>query len=320
MEESRKEYLVKGYIEGTATTSEREELLSWYRAEGNEARLSPYQSESEENEAKKRIFNNIQQQVKATGPSKSLTLSRLAIAASVIVIVCLAIFWSTNKGNSAVELATVTTKAGERKIIELTDGSKIWLSAKSSLIYPVAFNGRTREVTFTGEAFFDIAKDKKHPFIVHTANTSTRVLGTSFNIRSFTEHEDVVIALFTGKVSFAGDKKDVTLLPNNQIVYNKKTNLTKVLPIPDVSAILGRHNGYYEYKNVPAKEVVEDITRLYNLQVKVQGGVKDCTFFGRIKPGESPEKFLKKMAFVVNAKMTQKDSVWTIKGGGCNLK
>ncbi|MDB5128249.1 FecR family protein [Mucilaginibacter sp.] len=322
MEELRRSSLIKKYIDGTATPAEREELLLWYRQKGNEGNSWPYLSELEENEAKKRIFKQIKHQVDTIQhkPHRTRTvLIKMAIAASVIGVMSYFAVWRFNQKEFQPTLITTNTKAGERKKIQLTDGSVIWLSAKSALTYPASFIGATRDITFSGEAFFDIAKDKQHPFIVHTGNTSTRVLGTSFNITALKDRDDITVALITGKVSFTASKTSLSLLPHNQIIYNKKTKVSTLLPIPDMNVVVGRHNGYYEYKNIPTKDIAEDISRLYGMNIKVIGNVKNCTFFGRIKPGESPAQFLKKMAFVVNATFIKKDSLWIIKGGGCNL-
>ncbi|MEO7216346.1 FecR family protein [Mucilaginibacter sp.] len=322
MDELRQNYLIKKYIDGTATPAEREELLLWYRQKGDEDGSWPYISEPEESEAKARIFKQIKQQVNSTGikPGRIRNLFyKMAVAASVVGVVCSIVLWRLNTKETLPELVTVSTRAGESKKLELTDGSVIWLSAKSTLTYPASFKGATRDINFSGEAFFDIAKDKEHPFIVHTGNTSTRVLGTSFNITAIKEHDNITVALITGKVIFTGSKAPINLLPNNQIVYNKETKEARLLPIPDVDAVVGRHNGYYEYRNIPVKYVAEDLSRLYGMNIKVVGNVKNCTFFGRIKPGESPVRFLKKMAFIVNAEVTARDSLWIIKGGGCNL-
>ncbi|MBD1363161.1 FecR domain-containing protein [Mucilaginibacter sp. ZT4R22] len=323
MDELRQTYLIKKYIDGTATQAEREELLLWYRQKGIDDNSWPYLSELDEAEAKERIFKGVKRQVSDTPSARGRTgtlFYKIAVAASVIGAVCCFVLWRFAQKEVAPALITISTRAGETKTLQLTDGSVIWLSAKSTLTYPASFKGPTRDVAFSGEAFFDIAKDKQHPFIVSTGSTSTRVLGTSFNISALKENDNVTVALITGKVSFTGSKTAVSLLPNNQVVYNKATKEARVMPIADIDAVVGRHNGYYEYKNIPSKDVAEDLGRLYGMNIKVVGNVQNCTFYGRIKPGESPVKFLKKMAFVLNASVTTKDSVWIIKGGGCNLK
>jgi ferric-dicitrate binding protein FerR (iron transport regulator) len=319
MDELYQKYLIKKYLDGTATPAERDELLLWYRAKGEEDFEWPYESQLEEDEAKARIFDGLQQRIKAAKAAEPTTRNyfyKIAAAASVVLAVCIGLLWHNNSKPVRPQSNTVVTKPGERKIINLVDGSVIWLGSGSSVTYPVAFVGTTREISFEGEAFFDIAKDKHHPFIVHTGTTSTRVLGTTFNISSFKSHKEIVVALVTGKVSFTDGGSGVLLSPTNMVVYNKLKKTTKVLPIPDLAAVMGRRNGYYEYRNVLVKDIAEDVSRNFNMKIQVVGEVKNTLFFGRIKPGESPVQFLKKMALVVHASLISKDNLWIIKGGG----
>jgi len=111
-----------------------------------------------------------------------------------------------------------------RAMIELADGSKIWLNADSKLSYPEVFENNSREVYLTGEAFFDIAANPKKPFIVHFKSGSVHVLGTSFNVRAY-ENEAVQTSVKTGKVAFIpaapeGQKPDtIYITPDEKVTY-----------------------------------------------------------------------------------------------------
>ncbi|HVU56666.1 MAG TPA: FecR domain-containing protein [Puia sp.] len=91
---------------------------------------------------------------------------------------------------------------GTKSIIQLPDGSKIWLNADSKLRYPEVFKGDTREVYLNGEAFFDVAKSPEHPFIIHLANGTVKVLGTSFNVRAYDNEPVVETSVATGRIAF----------------------------------------------------------------------------------------------------------------------
>jgi ferric-dicitrate binding protein FerR (iron transport regulator) len=91
---------------------------------------------------------------------------------------------------------------GVKSTITLPEGSKIWLNADSKLSYPVAFNDKTREVYLRGEAFFDIRKNPDKPFIIHLANGTIHVLGTSFNVRAYDDEDKIETSVSTGKVAF----------------------------------------------------------------------------------------------------------------------
>jgi len=321
MEEEYLQELIRKYITGTITPAERLELRDWYRSKTDEGYLWPYENIAEEESAKASMLYNLQQRINGGKARKTVVLSLyIKVAAAVLILIgSFFVFCRIRStGSNALAFNIVNTKAGEHKIIKLADGSTIWLSAKSSLRYPLAFNGATREISFTGEAFFEIAKDKKHPFIVHTGKTSTRVLGTSFNITALSGKPTITVALITGKVAFSDGKSDVKLLPGHEVVYDKVNGTTGLQDIPDMAVIVARKNGDYEYKNTPVADVIEDVNLNFNTNFGIEGKVKSCPFFGRIKPGESPVAFLKKLAIVVNAEVVQSGNEYIIKGGGCD--
>jgi ferric-dicitrate binding protein FerR (iron transport regulator) len=102
-------------------------------------------------------------------------------------------------------LASLTEKRnakGTKSIIQLPDGSKIWLNADSKLKYPEIFKGATREIYLNGEAFFDVARNTNHPFIIHLTNGTVQVLGTSFNVRAYDNESVVETSVATGRIAF----------------------------------------------------------------------------------------------------------------------
>src|SRR3546814_18855 len=100
------------------------------------------------------------------------------------------------------EYATLTTPRGGEYQVALPDGSRVWLNAASSLTYPTSFNGhKERRVELTGEAYFEIAKDADHPFIVESARQSVRVLGTHFNITAYPNESSVQTTLAEGSIT-----------------------------------------------------------------------------------------------------------------------
>ncbi|WP_160714740.1 FecR family protein [Chitinophaga solisilvae] len=108
----------------------------------------------------------------------------------------------------------------------LADGTRVWLNAESRLIYPAAFQGLTREVFLEGEGYFDVAPDPSHPFLVHTGNITTKVLGTAFNIRAY--DASVVTTLRSGKVQVTAGSASLQLQPDEQaIVHTRNGDLQK---------------------------------------------------------------------------------------------
>lgn len=158
----------------------------------------------------------------------------LRIAAAVAVLVTLTIFGLQYFNKSSTEIASTElvqklNGKGVKSTIALADGSKVWLNADSKIQYPARFTGSTREVYLNGEAFFDIEKNPEKPFIIHLANGTIQVLGTSFNVKSYDGEGIVETSVATGKVAFIPKHKNngkpdtVFLTPNNKVVYELNT-------------------------------------------------------------------------------------------------
>lgn len=129
------------------------------------------------------------------------------IAVMLVLLVGLAILLihrpaATNTQVLASLLLEKHNSKGTKSTIQLTDGSKIWLNADSKIKYPEVFSGPTREIYLNGEAFFEVAKNPSHPFIIHLANGTVQVLGTSFNIRAYDNEMTVETSVTTGRVAF----------------------------------------------------------------------------------------------------------------------
>ncbi|HMH22746.1 MAG TPA: FecR family protein [Puia sp.] len=116
---------------------------------------------------------------------------------------------------------TVSTKRGSKSKVQLPDGSQVWLNADSRITYDESFQGASREVQLTGEAYFDVVKDKEHPFVIHTSSIDIKVLGTTLNVRSYTNEKNTEAALIRGSIEItlrnSPDKK-IILRPNEKLV------------------------------------------------------------------------------------------------------
>lgn len=154
-------------------------------------------------------------------PRKSLR-SYYWIAASIIAFFLLTVLSVyLYRPEAHISSKWVTTKRASKKTITLSDGTKVVLNAASNLLYPEAFNGKNREVTLIGEAFFDVRKDPGHPFIIHTGKMDVRVLGTAFNVKAYPDDLFSETTLIRGKVEVVvkdrpSDK--ITLKPSEKLI------------------------------------------------------------------------------------------------------
>lgn len=142
------------------------------------------------------------------------------IAAASILIFWL--FFRPNESNDAKPINnTVSTKAGDKASINLPDGSKVWLNGDSKISYVENFQSKTREVHLSGEAFFEVAKDKNKPFIIHTRTINLKVLGTAFNVRSYDNEKETETALVHGSVEITlrnSPEQKILLKPGEKLL------------------------------------------------------------------------------------------------------
>jgi len=185
----------------------------------------------QENGSHPQIEHNLQKVLASLGlppTHKKIGFPWWKMAAAVFIVVA-GVVVALEKRNTPAVVSSLTEKhnvKGTRSIIQLADGSKIWLNADSRLKYPDLFKGSTRDVYLNGEAFFDVAKNPEHPFIIHLANGTVRVLGTSFNIRAYDNESTVETSVATGRVAFipkyhsSGKRQDtVYLAPDHKASY-----------------------------------------------------------------------------------------------------
>lgn len=171
---------------------------------------------------------------------------------------------------SSNEVITLLTPRGGQYKLTLSDGSRIWLNAESSLSYPTVFSGKERVVELKGEAYFEVAHNNKQPFIVKTAEQKVKVLGTSFNINAYDNEDRTITTLVTGRVQINDkvDRKLKLLSPSQQAVNNGSD-----ISIENVDADLytSWKDGKFRFRSTPLPDVLRQIERWYDLQIDYTG-------------------------------------------------
>jgi ferric-dicitrate binding protein FerR (iron transport regulator) len=176
----------------------------------------------------------------------------------------------------------------------LADGSTVHLNSASQLRFPFTFTGTTREVYVEGEAYFIIAPQAGHPFIVHTAQGDIEVLGTEFNVNTYTP-EVLKTALVNGVVQVSDRDKQVVLKPGEY--FTKIGTHNKIVPL-DSKAILSWRKGVYYFHNTPFREIAAMIPRWFDVQVVIDDdSLNDMPFTGELDKAESLDVFLKAMQY-----------------------
>jgi transmembrane sensor len=227
-------------------------------------------------------------------------------------------FW---KQRNQVIFTTVKTLPGERKKIALSDGTKIWLSPSSKLEYPDQLIGNSREVKLEGEAFFNVAKDKTHPFIIHSDHMDTRVVGTSFNVQSFRGQAEYKVTVVTGIVRVSGfdssnkNEKTVVLQPDQQSRFNTQSGSIVSVPYPDAKQMLKLKDGILNYNSASVQEIVADLSRYYGKGITIESHSKSCLFSGEFNCTRPIDIVLEQLATGINAKVIIQKDKYILKGG-----
>lgn len=201
-----------------------------------------------------------------------------------------------NNGNTAAEIAfnTITTPKGRQFRLQLEDGTKVWLNAASSLTYPAAFTGKDRRVEITGEAFFEVAKDQTRPFHVKVNDeTEIEVLGTQFNINSYSNETSISTTLIEGSVQINNRNGKTRITPGQQAQVVTGAEEVKVLNNVNTRKITAWKDGVFNFENASLFEVMRQLERWYDIEVEYDKGVQNYEFFGKMDRDLSLQEVLR---------------------------
>jgi hypothetical protein len=195
---------------------------------------------------------------------------------------------------------TMTTPRGGQHKLVLSDGTRVWLNAQTTLTYPVYFTGRERVVKLTGEAYFEVAHDGAKPFKVNSAGQEVQVLGTSFDIKAYSEDPIIQTTLLTGLVKLSANNNYVVLKPGQQasLEDNKGFSVNEV----DPNEAIAWKNGYFLFKNEGIESVMRTIARWYDVDVSYQGDVKKRRLGGTVSRYKNLDDLLKTIELTKNVK------------------
>lgn len=166
------------------------------------------------------------------------------------------------------KMLTLKTPRGKDYKVTLSDGTQVWMNAESKLEFPEKFNGHTREVILHGEAYFEVAKNAKQPFIVKTDYFHTKVLGTSFNIRAYSER-DANVVLVEGSVAMTTKRKGqepIILKPNQQATLQARQSALSIKEV-DTYPYTQWRDGFFYFDDTPMIEIMQELGRWYNINI-----------------------------------------------------
>lgn len=244
----------------------------WQHAlQQEEASIGPNDFQLDQEHAKQ-LYEQISRRTAAPKPQgRQRSMRRLmwpmAAAASLVMGYFLFVSWPV--GEAVAPEKIVSTQYHEHRELVLEDSSHIWMNSKSTLRYPERFASAQRKVFLEGEAFFQITKNPDRPFIVQAGNLAIRVLGTSFNIKSFENENQTVVTLATGKVEIEwGGHHPITLVPGERLTYTKSDGMFQKTAV-DASESYAWRDGMWQFTSVPLREVSQALERRYGVQVYI---------------------------------------------------
>ncbi len=192
----------------------------------------------------------------------------------------------------------ITTPRGGQYQVTFTDGTKVWLNAASSIRFPVVFIGKYRKVEITGEAYFEVAKNKAMPFKVKANNSEIEVLGTHFNVSAYNDEAEIKATLLEGKVKVSAldsdNKLPAVLEPGEQAAINKEGKID-IKNNADTEEVMAWMNGYFQFKSADLKTILRQIARWYDVDIEYKENA-NMLFTGQLTRNENVSKVLSKLA------------------------
>ena len=272
MDKTHYKELIEKYFEETITDVEIKELSDWIK---NDRQLHDWweqefeRSDSSMNPVlRDKLFARIKEETlgKEVRPLRIIPWKWVA---AILLPVCVAFFTYYLLDSSPTAETPFIVKAGkgDKATIELPDGTNVVLNSASQLSYLNNFGEKVRRVQLNGEAYFKVAHDEKHAFIVQIGDLEVKVLGTSFNVSAYEDAKDVTVVLLEGKVGVYAQKISHIMKPGDKIEYNKATHkitATQVHPNDYIEWTKG--NIYFEKESL--ENIMKTLSRIYDVEIR----------------------------------------------------
>ncbi len=192
------------------------------------------------------------------------------------------IIYNAKGETTAIGYNTLSTPNGGQFNLILPDGSKVWLNAASSIRFPTAFTGNTRDVSITGEVYFEVVKNTESPFIVTHNDLKIKVLGTSFCINTYSNEPSIKTTLVTGLVEVRKSGNFLKLQPGQQVQFNAANKAT-LIQQADIDEVLAWKNGIFNFDKADLETVMRQFERWYDITIEYPNGIPKQKFWGKIQ-------------------------------------
>lgn len=290
------------FISGETSPEEEASLLEWFKSVDSKEELSTFYEDKWSMSAGKmvpaeiqnRMLYNIRGHIHSTKKFKessnmSLYFTKI-LSYAAIAIVCFLIgagvyrYSNTHTKEVVPNDYVVLADNGQRASVVLPDGTKVWLNSHTKLTYNSDYGIKDRRITLSGEAYFEVAKDSVHRFLVNAGGMEIEALGTAFNIKAYEEEEELVTTLFEGSVRTSVGSRYAILKPDQSAVFNKNNNKFIVDNQSNpLYAKLWRVNEL-AFSGETLEEISLILNRIYNVEIRfLSNRIKKYSFSGVIK-------------------------------------
>lgn len=236
----------------------------------------------------------------------------IKMAAMIVVTVGIGFYVLTKPSKDVIQYAT---NVNEVLQVVLPDSSRIWMNESTVLTLASDFNNNDRNVVLDGEAYFEIKRNKKKPFIVTSGATITQVLGTSFNINATKNNPEVKINVASGSVSFSHGENILILTKGNAAVFHKDRQL--LTQIEGSQNNLAWHSKKLIFKDQRLEDVISELEEYFNKKISLAtNDIIECLFTGEFEDPQLKE-VLEVISITLNLQFEHKDNNYILSGTGC---
>ena len=318
MTEEYVEELIQKYADGTASEEEILQLMKWYRvAEINEVKW-PATKPGEKQEVYNRMFHRLRQDT-LLKRTKIFNISWLKVAAVLLVIVGLGFVILQVTKPLYGSYITISNPPGKIQTITLPDSSKLSLNASTEIRYKKSF-AKNRKIELKGEAFFDVAHDAAHPFVIEAGGLQTTVVGTSFNVKAYESDDKTIISVITGRVKIANNSKTAAVLgPAMQFQFERQ-NKTSTITAIDTSLVTAWKKGRLHFEGESFADIARSLEQWYGIKIMFNNPtMRHCRYYMNFDNSDSLEKILSSMAELtgMNYSIDKPSNTITLSGNGC---
>ncbi len=323
---SQNQEIIKKYLDNQCSEGEQVLVEAWYKSFENNPDGINDLLDDEREELIQRVRQNIDRKIKPIqiySPQRWVWYAS-GIAAMLLIFISLSFYFNPKSNNNIARIksdiplsdwAKYENSSAKILKISLPDGSMVWLQPKTQLSYNQS-DRVYRQVNLRGEAFFEVKRDEARPFLIYSGKMTTKVLGTSFNVKAYPETEKFEVSVVTGKVSVMNEsEKEVFVTPKQQVVLENKSDVLTINELPKDKTF------YWElssltFDNTSMEEVVDNIEHNFNVKIYLNPNLKNCRLSGNFNQ-EHLSTILEIICKSIDAEYVMNGQEIYLRGNGC---